>query len=131
MESAPVPTPEHEKKLIFWGYLLQWGSLVMPFALIAALVYVLVIRGRLTQPWLRTHAAWQLTTCLIVAIAIPVAFGLLAAGLSGFSTDSPIAIAATFLLVGASFLFPVWFIYRCLRGTMAYSRENAMGNPWL
>lgn len=122
---------DREKKLVLWGYLLQWGSLVMPFAIIGSLIYVLVLRSRLTQPWLRTHFAWQLSTCIIIAAAIPVGLGLLAVGFSGVATDAPVSIVATFLLVGVSFLFPFWFIYRCLRGTMNYSGGRPMGNPWL
>lgn len=124
-------TAANEKKLVLWGYILQWASLVMPFAILASPIYVLVVRGRVTHPWLRTHFVWQLATCGLIGMAAVVGALFFVIGLSGVSTDNPISIVATFLAVGLSVVFPFWFIYRCLRGTMNYSGERPMGNPWL
>ncbi len=126
-------TPDKkEKDLVLWGYILQWVTFVMPFALLASAVYVLAVRGKVMTPWLRTHLNWQLTTCVMVVAALPLAYLLLFTGFAGVNTDAPISIIATFLLVGASALFPVWLIYRFLRGTLRYSKGLPMdGKPWL
>ena len=103
----------------------------MPVALLVSPFYVLAVRRKITTPWLQTRRRWQLTTCIMLAAAIPVGFLLLFTGFAGWNADSPISIAATFLLVGISSLFPIWLIYRFLRGTLTYSRGRPMeGRLW-
>lgn len=117
---------DRQEKLVLYGYFVQWATLVFPPALIASLVYLLVVRGRVTHSELRSHIDWQLMTCAIVAAMVPVTFLLLVVGLSGVGTDAPVSIFVTFLLVGASFLFLPWLLYRLLRGTMTFSKQRPM-----
>ena len=62
----------------------------------------------------------------LVAVMIPIAFVLLFIGFSGVNTDAPISIISTFVLVGASFLFFPWLLYRLLWGTVRFSKELPM-----
>lgn len=132
MENATGNPAEQEKALILWGYVLQWGTLVMPPALLVSLIYVLVVRKRVSSDWLVSHIRWQLATCIIVAAAIPVAFGLLFTGFAGVATDAPISIVATFALLGGASAFPLWLLYRLGWGTIKYFQDAPMRtNPYL
>ena len=128
-----VTTPDKkEKDLVLWGYILQWITFVMPLALVASPIYLLAVRRTVTTPWLGTHIKWQLTTCVMVVAAIPIAYLALFLGLSGIGSVGPLAIIVTFLLVGVSAMFPAWLIYRFLRGTLRYSKGLPMeGRLWL
>jgi len=104
----------------------------MPLALVASPIYLLAVRRTVTTPWLRTHIKWQLTTCVMVVAAISISYPLLFTGLAGVNTNAPLSIIATFLLVGASAVFPAWLIYHFLRGILRYSRGLRMeGRLWL
>jgi len=129
----PAVTPDKkERDLVLWGYILQWVTFVMPLALVASPIYLLAVRRTVTTPWLATHIKWQLTTCVMIVAAIPIGYLALFAGLSGIGTDAPLSIIVTFLLVGVSAMFPVWLIYRFLRGTLRYSKGLPMeGRLWL
>lgn len=111
---------------MLWGYLIQWSALIIPPALVVSFGYLLLMRQQITNPDIRSHWRWQLTTCAIVAALIPVFFGLLFIGFAGFNTDSPLSIIATFLLVGGSFLFMPWILYRLVWGTMRFSKQIPM-----
>ncbi len=126
MRSQVMNDTSMQEKLVLWAYLIQWATLVMPPAIAVSLIYLVLVRRRVTHSELRSHVNWQLTTCGVVAASIPIAFGLLFVGFSGVNTDSPIAIAATFILVGVSFLFLPWLLYRLLRGTIRFSKQLPM-----
>ena len=111
---------------MLWAYGIQWAALVMPPIVMVSLVYLLVMRPRITHVELRTHMNWQLATCGVIAALIPIGIGLLFIGFSGVNTDALISIAATFALVGASSLFVPWLIYRLLRGTIRFSKQLPM-----
>ena len=115
---------EDQQRLVLWGYVLQWVTLPMPPTIVASLVYVLVMRHRVAHEGLRSHMNWQLSTCIVIAIAIPVGLLLLFIGFSGFSTDSLVSVIATFLLVGLAALLVPWFIYRALFGTIKLYNEQ-------
>lgn len=117
---------DRQEKFVFHGYLIQWASIVFPPAIIASLVYLLVIRPRVTHPEVRTHVNWQLVTCGLVAAMILLSLVFVAIGLSGVSSDSPLAIVATFALLGGSLLFLPWLLYRLLRGTIMLSKQQPM-----
>ena len=105
---------------------MQWATLVMPPAIVASLIYLLLIRGRVAHGELRSHVDWQLMTCAQIGLLIVLGFVLLAIGLSGFSTDAPLSIVATFVLYGGSLLFLPWLLYRFLRGTIRFSKQLPM-----
>lgn len=117
---------DKQEKLVGWAYAMQWSTLIMPPAIVASLVYLLVVRGRITHADIRSHVRWQLTTCAVIAALIPIALGLLFVGFSGVNTDALISIVATFVLVGGSCLFLPWFLYRLLHGTIRFSRQLPM-----
>lgn len=52
MENANGNPEEQEKTLILRGYVLHWGTLVMPPTLLVSLIYVLVVRKRVSSVWL-------------------------------------------------------------------------------
>ena len=117
---------DHQEKLVRWAYIVQWAAVVMPPLIVASLIYLVLIRGRVTHGELRTHVNWQLMTCGLIAAMVPAALLLLFVGLSGVNTDAPISIIATFLLLGASALFVPWLLYRLLRGTMRFTKQVPM-----
>ena len=80
----------------------------------------LVLRAYVVHDELRSHVDWQLMTCAQIAAMVVLGFALLAIGLSGFSTDAPVSIVATFVLYGGSLLFLPWLLYRLLRGTIRF-----------
>ena len=98
----------------------------MPPMIILSLAYLLLLRRRVSHVELRTHVNWQLATLGIIAAAIPAGIGLLFIGFSGWNTDSPVSIIATFVLLGASCLFVPWLLYRLVRGTMRFSKQLPM-----
>ena len=120
---APV---ERQEKLVLWAYVVQWATLVMPPAIIVSLIYLLLVRGRVVHCELRSHVDWQLMTCAQIGAMIVLGFALLAIGMSGFSTDAPLSIVATFVLYGGSLLFLPWLLYRFLRGTIRFSQQLPM-----
>ena len=115
-----------QEKLVLWGYVLQWASLILPPLVAASVVYLLVIRARVPHSELRSHVNWQLMTCGLIAALIPIALLLLFTGLSGFNTDSTVSIIATFALVGGSVVFVPWLLYRLLFGTIRFTRQQPM-----
>jgi len=132
MDNAAHSPTDQEKSFVLWGYVLQWATLILPPVIAASLIYLLFVRKRVFNDWLVSHIRWQLATCIIIAAAIPVAFGLLFTGFAGVSSDAPVSILATFLLVGAAFVFPFWLIYRFAWGTISYVREKPMRpNPYI
>ena len=114
-----------------WGYAIQWCTLLWPPAIVASVLYLLWIRKRIVNRDIHSHVSWQLVTASVTMLAIPVAIVLLFVGLSGVNTDSPISIAATFALVGGSYLFLPWLAYRLLRGSIRFSNELPMEHAWL
>ena len=121
---------DEQEKLVHWGYAIQWCTLLWPPAIVASALYLLWIRKRIRNRDIRSHVSWQLVTASITVLAIPVAIILLFVGLSGVNTDSPISIAATFALVGGSYLFLPWLAYRLLRGSIRFSNELPMEHMW-
>ena len=121
---------EEQEKLVHWGYAIQWCTLLWPPAIVASALYLLWIRKRIRNRDIRSHVSWQLVTASITVLAIPVAIILLFVGLSGVNTDSPISIAATFALIGGSYLFLPWLAYRLLRGSIRFSNELPMEHMW-
>ena len=117
---------DSQEKLVFWAYLLQWACLFAPPFVVVAFPYLLLIRGRVTHPEVRSHLTWQLATYGLIAIMIPLGLALLFIGFSGVNTDSPISIVATFTLVGASALLLPWLLYRLLFGTIRFSQQVPM-----
>ena len=117
---------DSQDQLVLWAYIVQWATIVMPPFIVASLIYLLVIRNKITNPDIRTHVSWQLATCGLIAVLIAVGYGLLVIGLSGFNTDSPFSILATFALMGASALFFPWLFYRLIYGTVRFSRQQPM-----
>ena len=121
---------DEQERLVRWGYAIQWGALLFPPVMLASLIYLLWIRGGILNRDIRTHVSWQLVTATATLLAIPTAILLLFIGLSGFSTDSPIAMIATFALIGGSYLFVPWLAYRLLRGSIRFSNELPMEKAW-
>ena len=117
---------DRQEKIVLWAYVVQWTTLVMPPALIASLIFLLLIRGRITHVDIRSHVNWQLATFGMIAAMIPIALILFFVGLSGVNTDSLISILSTFALVGASTVLLPWLFYRLLYGTMRFSRQLPM-----
>ncbi len=117
---------EHQERLVLWAYGIQWAMLVFPPAILASLIYLLFIRDRVVNPDIHSHVRWQLVTCFAMLAMIPVGFLLLVIGLSGVNTDAVVSIVATFALVGIPALFPLWLIYRLIRGTIRFSNELPM-----
>ena len=98
----------------------------MPPALIALLVYLLVVRNRVTVKELRSHVKWQLTTLGVMAVFVLIAIVLFVVAGSGVNTDAPISIIATFILVGVLTLFPLLLLYRFAWGTIRFSKQLPM-----
>ena len=128
---ARMSTIKEQEKLVHWGYAIQWCTLLCPPAMVASVVYLLVIRKRIRNRDIHSHVSWQLFTASAAVLAIPVAIILLMIGLSGVNTDSPISIVATFALIGGSYLFLPWLAYRLLRGSIRFSNELPMEHAWL
>ncbi len=119
---------ESQQSLVLWGYIIQWATLLMPPALLVSFVYLMVVRGRVSNAGLRSHIDWQLTTCVLTVTFVAVAAVLFVVGLSGVNTDSPVSIVATFAVVGLLAVAPLWFLYRLLRGTLRFSKKLPMEN---
>jgi len=119
---------EQQERLVRWAYGIQWSALVFPPAILASLVYLLLIRNRVTNPDIYSHLRWQLATCVTTFALIPIGLILLVIGLSGVNTDAVVSIFSTFALVGLGTLFPLWFIYRLIRGAIRFSKELPMEN---
>lgn len=117
---------ERQEELVRYSYLLQWSMLVLPPMLFASLIYLLVLRRRITHFELRTHVKWQLATCIMILVLIVAAVIFLFVGLSGVNTDSPIAIAATFVLMGGSAVFFPWLLYRLIYGNWRFAQQVPM-----
>ncbi len=117
---------ERQEELVRYGYLLQWSMLVIPPMYFASLVYLLVLRRRITHFELRTHVRWQLATCTMILVLLIAGLILLFVGLSGFNTDSPISIIATFVLMGGSAVFFPWLFYRLVYGNWRFSQQVPM-----
>ena len=117
---------DDQERHVRWAYVVQWATLLMPPAILLSLIYLLLVRSRVTHSELRSHVNWQLMTCGLVLAMIPLALILLFTGLSGVNTDAPVSIFATFVLVGASTLFVPWLLYRLLRGTIRFSKQLPM-----
>jgi len=115
-----------QPRLVLWGYAIQWAALLMPPLIVVALIYLLVIRSRLTSQGLRSHIDWQLTTSGIAVVLIVIGALLFVVGMSGINTDAPISIIATFILVGLTGIFPVWLLYRVIWGSIQFSRRAPM-----
>ena len=122
---------ENQENLVRWGYLLQWLALVLPPTIALSAIYLLLIRGHVVHNELRSHVRWQLITCGLVAVMFLIALLLLVIGMSGWNTDSPFSILATFAMVGFGALYLPWLIYRLLRGTIRFSRQVPMTSTWL
>jgi uncharacterized membrane protein len=122
---------EQQEKLVLWSYGIQWFSLLMPPAIIASLVFLVVFRKQVTNPDIRSHVRWQLATCIITFALIPLGVILLAIGLSGIATDAPASIIATFTLLAFSAGFPIWFLYRLIYGSYRFSQQQPMNRIYL
>ena len=125
------PDTENQENLVRWGYLLQWLALVLPPTIAFSAIYLLLIRGHVVHNELRSHVRWQLITCGLVAVMFPIALLLLVIGMSGWNTDSPFSILATFALLGFGALYLPWLFFRLLRGTIRFSRQVPMTSTWL
>lgn len=117
---------ETQQRLVLWAYVIQWSSLLVLPAMLGSLVYLLAIRQRVTVGGLRSHVDWQLMTCWTLVAAIPIGLALLYVGASGISTDAPISIVATFVLLGLACLFPLWFMYRLFWGSVKFYTQSPM-----
>jgi uncharacterized membrane protein len=117
---------EEQERLVRWAYGIQWSALLFPPAILASLVYLLFIRNRITNPDIHSHVRWQLVTCVTTIAMVPIGFFLLVIGLSGVNTGAVMSIIATFALVGFGALFPLWPIYRLIRGTIRFSKDLPM-----
>jgi uncharacterized membrane protein len=132
MTEPTEATNDNRQDPLLIGYILQWSSLLFPPLLLVSLVYLLVVRSRIVEAWQIGHLRWQLMTCYIVIAGVVLALILLFVGMSGIGTDAPLSIAATFVLVGAGYLFPFWYLYRCIRGTLHYAKRRPLEGPyWL
>ena len=117
---------EQQEKLVQWGYLVQWCALAFPPLVVASLLYLLVIRKYIANRDIYSHVSWQLGTAGVAVLALPVAFLLLMIGLSGWNSDSLLAIVSTLFLTAAGFVFLPWLIYRLIRGTANFANEQPM-----
>ncbi|MDJ0760894.1 MAG: hypothetical protein QNJ19_15985 [Woeseiaceae bacterium] len=117
---------ERQEELVRYGYLLQWSMLVIPPMFFASLVYLLVLRLRITHFELRTHVKWQLATCIMILALIAAGLVLLFVGLSGVNTDAPVSVIATFVLMGGSVVFFPWLLYRLLYGNWRFAQQVPM-----
>lgn len=128
MQTEQELSPElaKQEKLVFWGYLIQWSFWIFLPSIAISLIYLLIIRGRVTNTALRSHIKWQLATLGLILAMIPIALLFVFIGLSGINTDAPVSIAATFIVIGASFLFLPWLLYRLLYGTIKFSKQTPM-----
>ena len=115
-----------QQLFVFWGYVIQWLTILMPLALLVSLVYVVVVRGRVMNPALRSHIDWQLATCLVSLSILALALGLLIVGLSGVATDAQISVIATFALLALLSVAPFWLLYRLVRGTLRFRNKLPM-----
>lgn len=117
---------DNQEEFVRWAYMIQWTALVLPPTLALSLIYLLLIRGRVTNSELRSHVNWQLMTCGLIVAMIPIGLILFFVGMSGVNTDAPISIMSTFALVGALALFLPWLVYRLLRGTIRFRKQVPM-----
>lgn len=120
---------EPQRQLVFWGYVIQWAAVFMPFtplALVVSIVYLLITRRQVVEPSLRSHFDWQLMTCLVSAAIVVLAVALLVIGLSGVATDAPISMVATFTLLALVTVTPLWLLYRLVRGTLRFRGKLPM-----
>ena len=122
---------DSQQRLVLWGYIIQWATVVLPVALLASAIYVLAVRGRVTNLGLRSHLDWQLATVGIAIFVASVGAVLFFVGLSGVNSDEPLSIIATFAVVGLAFALPPWLLYRLIRGTLQFSRKLPMQNLFL
>ena len=114
---------DSQQQLVLWGYVIQSATLLMPLPLLVSCVYLLLVRGRVSNPALRSHMDWQLTTCVLTMVFFTVAAVLFVVGLSGVNTDSPVSIIATFTVVGLVTVAPLWFLYRLIRGILRFAQK--------
>jgi len=121
-----VSDSKGQQLFVFWGYVIQWLTILMPLALLVSLVYVVVVRGRVMNPALRSHIDWQLATCLVSLSILALALGLLIVGLSGVATDAQISVIATFALLALLSVAPFWLLYRLVRGTLRFRNKLPM-----
>jgi len=122
----PMDDTEKQQSLVFWAYMIQWSSALVPPTLGASLIYLLLIRKRVTVAGLRSHVDWQLVSCWGLAAAIGVAVVLWFIAASGVSTDAPISIIATFALVGLASVVPLWILYRVAWGSIRFFKQLPM-----
>ena len=122
---------DSQQRLVLWGYIIQWATLLMPLALVVSLFYALITRSRVTNAGLRSHLDWQLATVGIVVLVAVVAAILFFVGLSGVNTDAPVSIVATFMVVGLVTALPLWLLYRLVRGTLQFSKKLPMQSLFL
>ena len=125
------PDIENQENLVRGGYLLQWLALVLPPLIALSAIYLFLIRGHVVHNELRSHVRWQLITCGLVVVMFPIALLLLVIGMSGWNTDSPVSILATFAMVGFGALYLPWLVFRLLRGTIRFSKQVPMTSTWL
>jgi uncharacterized membrane protein len=117
---------EKQEKTVLWGYCLQWSMLLFPISFFVSLIYLLVMRSSVTQSGLRSHLSWQLSTLLQIAIGVAMGFALLFIGMSGWGTDAPLSVGSTFLLLAATTLFLPWLLYRLIRGSLRFHKQEPM-----
>ena len=117
---------DEQERLVRFTYIAQWLTLAMPPLIFVSFFFLLFIRSKVQHRELRTHLNWQLATYGMIAAMVPAAFLLLAIGLSGVNTDSPISIVATFVLVGFTSMFLPWAIYRLIYGTARFVKQVPM-----
>jgi len=126
-----VSDNELQQRYVLWGYIIQGATVIMPVALLASPIYVLVVRDRVTNMGLRSHLDWQLATVGIATVVALVGAVLFVVGLSGINTDAPVSIIATFVLMGLVTALPLWLLYRLVRGTLQFSKKLPMQNLFL
>ena len=120
------PDTNRQEQLVLYGYAMQWSMLVIPPMFVVSLVYLLLLRRRVTHFEIRTHVTWQLATCLMTMALLGVAILLLIVGLSGVNNDAPLSVLATFALMGGSAVFLPWLFYRLIYGNLQLSRQEPM-----
>ena len=120
------PDTDRQEQLVLYGYVVQWSMLVIPPMFIVSLIYSLLLRKRVTHFEIRTHASWQLATCLMILALLGAAALLFVVAMSGVNTDAPLSVLATFVLMGGSVLFVPWLFYRLIFGNVKLSRQEPM-----
>ena len=120
---------DRQENLVRWAYVIQWATLVVLPAIVLSLAYLLLVRNRVTHGELRSHLNWQLMTNAVIFALIPVALAMVAiVSISGVSVDGPLVVISTYLLLGAFSLWLPGLVYRLIRGSIRFSRQEPMNS---